>query len=465
MAQVPDYSGLEAQWQADCYNWNTNITVTNHRLPALSNPPMFLKLFNDGYDTFEDLKAELDVSTKSAGWLTLVRSSKANHATLICSRGAMRPSTATTNNTSTIKAGCRWQAIAHATKQTLGKWKLVISEHRHSCHGPQEVPEAQRGWVKLTDEHHDFLARTARDPSLAKPKKLEAALRREYPGIQLGPNMMKDWLASFRKEKQGIYTPTQAALNFLEEKGCWYQWARDAEGRVTGIFWCEKQQMAWIRERRFSRCLSLDCTYSTNNKKMPYFQGTAITHTKKNLPLFQGIVDNERETGFRWLLEQVHLLLKEYEADDPTLLITDYDNALINAVKHEFPQAHHQLCIFHMNMNIVLNIKKKWRKPMVQAEGQIEEEAEDAEEEESEAATASLNAPARNKATIPTRVPELKDIPYTRQALFNLVRFMEYSIDREVYETAWQRLQEKFSLSTNPARRQPSTPTPRARLQ
>jgi hypothetical protein len=83
-----------------------------------------------------------------------------------------------------------------------------------------------------------------------------------------------------------------------------------------------------------------------------------------------------------------------------------------------------------------------------------EDEAEDAEAEDAEAEDAEeedpdearLNAPARNKATIPIKVPD--DVPYTRQALFDLLKFMEYSTDREVYETAWQRLQEKFSDQT-----------------
>jgi hypothetical protein len=145
MSQVPDYSGLEAQWQADCHNWNNNITATNRRLPALSSPPIFLKLFNDRYDTFKDLKAELDVFTTSARWLTQVQSSKPNHVTLTYSRSAQRLSTATKNNAMTIKSGYRWQAIAYATKQTLGKWKLLVQEHRHTLHGPQEVPEAQHG--------------------------------------------------------------------------------------------------------------------------------------------------------------------------------------------------------------------------------------------------------------------------------------------------------------------------------
>jgi transposase-like protein len=177
---------------------------------------------------------------------------------------------------------------------------------------------------------------------------------------------------------------------------------------------------------------------------MPYFQGTALTYMKKILLLFQGVVDNERESGFRWLLEQVRLLLRQYEAEDPTLFVTDYNNTLINTLESEFPQARHQLCVFHINMNIALHVKKKWRKPagLMAAE---EEEAEDAEEEE-DPDVASLNALARNKVTIAGTVPE--DIPYTWQALFDLLKFIEYSTDHKVYETAWQQLQEKFSDHT-----------------
>ena len=160
--------------------------------------------------------------------------------------------------------------------------------------------------------------------------------------------------------------------------------------------------MAWLRERRFAHSISLDCTYSTNKKKTPYFQGTTLTHTKKILPLFQGLVDNEKESGFRWLLEQVHLLLKEFEADDPTLFITDYDNALINALEHEFPRSRHQLCVFHMNMNVVLHIKKKWRRRAAQEEEEDEDEAGGTFEEgindvrKEDADEARLNGPARN---------------------------------------------------------------------
>jgi len=87
MADVPDYSGLEAMWQAEYAKWNSNIIAINYCRPVLSNPPLFLKLFNDSYDTYIDLKADLDKATSSAGWLTVSYSIKPNRKILVCSQG------------------------------------------------------------------------------------------------------------------------------------------------------------------------------------------------------------------------------------------------------------------------------------------------------------------------------------------------------------------------------------------
>jgi hypothetical protein len=55
-----------------------------------------------------------------------------------------------------------------------------------------------------------------------------------------------------------------------------------------------------------------------------------------------------------------------------------------------------------------------------------EDKAKDAEKEDPD--KARLNVPTRSTAIIPTRVSD--NVPYTRQALFNLLKFIEYSIDR-----------------------------------
>jgi hypothetical protein len=87
----------------------------------------------------------------------------------------------------------------------------------------------------------------------------------------------------------------------------------------------------------------------------------------------------------------------------------------------------------------MLYIKKKWRKLVGLMAAEVEEEADKADDAMGEDPDkARLNVPARNKATIPIRVPN--NISYTRQALFDLLKLIEYSIDYKVYKTAWQRL-------------------------
>jgi hypothetical protein len=102
-----------------------------------------------------------------------------------------------------IKADCPWQAVAHTTKQTSNKWRLIIQEGQHVHHSPQEVPGAQRGWAKLSKAYLEFLTETAQDPTLAIPKRLRALLPQQYPDVQLGPNAIKKWLQNFQKENEG----------------------------------------------------------------------------------------------------------------------------------------------------------------------------------------------------------------------------------------------------------------------
>jgi hypothetical protein len=64
-------------------------------------------------------------------------------------------------------------------------------------------------------------------------------------------------------------------------------------------------------------------------------------------------------------------------------------------------------------MNVVLNIKKKWQKlPAMAMAGEEEDETDEAEGSRDIGAEESLNAPARNKGTVPARV--LDEIPHIR---------------------------------------------------
>lgn len=91
-------------------------------------------------------------------------------------------------------------------------------------------------------------------------------------------------------------------------------------------------------------------------------------------------------------------------------------------------------------MNVVLHIKKKWKKPALESSatattmtaapealGDIIEGDGAGDLEDHNEDLISLNAPVRSKSTMPLRIPN--NIPYTRKALFDLLKFIEYSPD------------------------------------
>ena len=75
-----------------------------------------------------------------------------------------------------------------------------------------------------------------------------------------------------------------------------------------------------------------------------------------------GLINNERQEGFDWLMDQVNNVRESIGAKPPTITITDYDDAMRNAIARVYPEATPQVCVFHINKNVALRIKKEWNK-------------------------------------------------------------------------------------------------------
>lgn len=142
------------------------------------------------------------------------------------------------------------------------------------------------------------------------------------------------------------------------KRGYWFKYCTKKElpgqekgtGDITGMVWCTPQQKRWLK--RWGRRCAIDCTYNTNKTKLRFFQATAKTGTGKIVNLFQGVIDNECEEAFRWILHRWKDLLTEEGLQDPLVIVTDFDVALINAIDFTFNALNddgtgitrHQLC-------------------------------------------------------------------------------------------------------------------------
>ncbi|KAM4067626.1 MULE transposase [Hirsutella rhossiliensis] len=82
----------------------------------------------------------------------------------------------------------------------------------------------------------------------------------------------------------------------------------------------------------------MDNTYKVNRFNLPLLQVVGTTGLHKSYSVAFGLAAKE----------------------DEGVIITDFDEALKNALNAIFPQSQQQLCTWHIMKNVVLHIKKKW---------------------------------------------------------------------------------------------------------
>ncbi|KAM4061638.1 MULE transposase [Hirsutella rhossiliensis] len=95
---------------------------------------------------------------------------------------------------------------------------------------------------------------------------------------------------------------------------------------------------------------------------MPLVTVVTVSSEKTSMPVCYGLLNNEQYASFEWFLKQVSRFLRAGIIRSPEVVITDMDDQLRNAIRQIFPNTQLQLCVFHINSNVVSYIKKWWKK-------------------------------------------------------------------------------------------------------
>ena len=68
----------------------------------------------------------------------------------------------------------------------------------------------------------------------------------------------------------------------------------------------------------------------------------------------------EDTEAYTWIAKQLQETATKARVHEPLTIITDFDQALKNALSVIFPHSQQQICTWHILKNVILNIKKKW---------------------------------------------------------------------------------------------------------
>ncbi|KAK1436266.1 hypothetical protein QVD17_02045 [Tagetes erecta] len=114
------------------------------------------------------------------------------------------------------------------------------------------------------------------------------------------------------------------------------------DGELKSVFWADGVSKANFQA--FGDVLAFDATYHTNKYDMIFVPFTGVDHHKRCITFGAGLIANESVESYQWLLQ---CFVQTYPKA-PSLVLTDQDPAMLQAVESVFKNSSHRLCMWHI---------------------------------------------------------------------------------------------------------------------
>lgn len=131
-----------------------------------------------------------------------------------------------------------------------------------------------------------------------------------------------------------------------------YRIGADGEDKLKWLIFAARRSLAQFSS--MSLVLIMDATYKTNLFQMPLFLISSVDAFGKSYVVACAFLRDETAVSYSVILSA---FLELFGSTIPSIdaIVTDQDRALMLAVDVHFPNATHQLCRWHLNMNVKKN--------------------------------------------------------------------------------------------------------------
>jgi hypothetical protein len=335
------------------------------------------------------------------------------------------------------KCGCKWMVIAEALEE--GKWVLrrhSNPEHNQHNHDRSIRPSAHPSHRRLTTPVRATIESMSRRVGI-RARDVRAVVQKQHPESIFTQRDIYNARALINRDKLSGYTPTAALIKLFDELHIPYlaKWVDNEPSRLVGLVWTFPYCLQmW---KRFPEVISFDNTYNTNRFKLPLFQATGQTCLGSVFNAAFGLIDNERREGFQFLSESIRQLAEQHSIRRPDVIITDFDEQMKAALNDQFPDVQQQLCIHHINSNVLLKSKQKWA--MDRCDGSSSHD--NSERDDSNPQRQAQLSPKDQQSTHAT---SSEVIPHSYQGVLMMWKFVLFAETEEAHEKAWGNLCKEF---------------------
>lgn len=147
-------------------------------------------------------------------------------------------------------------------------------------------------------------------------------------------------------------------------------------------------------------------------------------------------------------MEQVDAVWLRAGAQPLGVTITDFNTAIRGAVTAKYPKAKPQVCVFYLNKNAALQIKKKWNKEAVARVAEALglplplSQADDKSNLNRAYNESVIDYSERSIDSEPSRA--LKTVKYLMASIYKLQESVVYAYTKDEFKAAWEKLQAYF---------------------
>ncbi|KAL5141455.1 Protein FAR1-RELATED SEQUENCE 5 [Glycine soja] len=253
-------------------------------------------------------------------------------------------------DTGTRKCGCPFKLRC---KPVIGGegWmvKLICGVHNHEL-AKSLVGHPYAG--RLTKAEKTLIADMTK--SIVKPRNILLTLKEHNANSCTTIKQIYNARNAFRSSIRGSDLEMQHLMKLLERDQYIHWHIIKDEDVVRDIFWCHPDSVKLVNACNL--VFLIDNTYKTNRYRLPLLDFVGVTPTGMTFSAGFAYVEGERVNNLVWALQRFRDLFLKRDAL-PRVIVTDRDQALMNAVKDVFPECTNLLCIFHINKNVKAKCK------------------------------------------------------------------------------------------------------------
>ncbi|XP_058198378.1 PKS-NRPS hybrid synthetase cheA-like [Rhododendron vialii] len=251
-------------------------------------------------------------------------------------------------STGTKKCECPFEL--KAVKGNDG-WTVSIHNGTHN-HPPAVYLEGHSYARRLSAEQTSTVVDLS--VALVKPREILTHLKVQDPENVTSIKTVYNVRQKYRVIEKAGKSQMQHLLDRLE-KYHYVHWTRGNKTQnVMELFWSPPSAGEMLRA--FLHVLMMDCTYKTNKYKFPLLQIVGVTSTEMTFCAAFAFMECEKTENYIWVLEKLKGMMDPNAL--PSVIVTDRELALMNAITNVFPHATNLLCRWHIGKNVLAKCRK-----------------------------------------------------------------------------------------------------------